>query len=35
MAEIDKHNLKHWSDKIVNDPEMLAEDKNGKKIGEQ
>ena len=26
MGEVEKYNLKHWADRVVNDPEMLARD---------
>lgn len=32
MAEVDRHHLQFWLEKITNDPDLLAEDVYGKKI---
>ena len=33
MGEVEKNALLFWSQKLVNDPEMLAEDPRGNKVG--
>lgn len=33
MGEVDANRLRFWADKVVRDPEMLAEDRQGRKLG--